>query len=181
MGRLAAILAVSLLVSASSVAQAGWGDFWHRFHVDYHRMSCWPEPFQHADKQVTVQPLIAMTDAGWRRQNTMSDHFFDPQKQVLSQAGKMKVRWIATQAPMHRRTVFVLRGPAPEATAVRVNTVKEYLTELLPEGPRPEVLLTDTIPPGASGDYFDEVDRQLKSSVPVPRLPEMQSTTGSGG
>ena len=48
-------------------------------------------------------------------------------------------------------------------------------------GSRPDVLLTDVIPPGASGDYFDEVDRQLKSSIPAPRLPEMQGTTGGGG
>ncbi|MFV1964593.1 MAG: hypothetical protein ACC628_04165 [Pirellulaceae bacterium] len=181
MRRLAVILAVSLVVSVSSVAQADWGEFWYRVHMDLRRMTCWPEPFANVDRQVTMQPLMAMTDAGWQRQNTLSDHFFDPEKQVLSRAGEMKVRWIATQAPMHRRTVFVLRDLKAEATLARVETVKNYLNRLIPEGPRPDVLLTDTIPPGASGDYFDQVDRQLKSSIPAPRLPEMQSMTDGGG
>jgi hypothetical protein len=167
-------------MSLPSVTEAGWGEFWYRVHVDLQRMHCWPEPFQQADKQVTIQPLIAMTDAGWCLQNTLSDHFFDPEKHLLSQAGKMKVRWIATQAPMHRRTIFVLRSLEPEATAARVNSIKEYLEKLLPEGPRPEVLLTDKIPPGAPGDYLDEVDRQHKSSIPAPRLPEMEGITGGG-
>jgi hypothetical protein len=180
MRSLAAIFTVLTLTSLASVAQAGWGEFWYRVHVDLQRMNCWPEPFQKADQQVAIQPLVAMTDAGWRLQNTLSDHFFDPEKHLLGQAGQMKVRWIATQAPMHRRTVFVLRSLEAEATAARVNSVKEYLEKLLPDGPRPEVLLTDTIPPGASGDYFDEVDRQRKSSIPAPRLPEMEGVTGGG-
>jgi len=43
--------------------------------VDFHRMNCWPAPFQHADRQVAITPLIAMTDAGWRLQNTLTDNF----------------------------------------------------------------------------------------------------------
>jgi hypothetical protein len=90
------------------------------------------------------------------------------------------VHWIATQAPSHRRTVFVLRGPHPGTTQARVIAVRNYLAELLPGGNQPGVLLTDVIPPGGSGEYFDEVDRQRKQAIPVPQLPEMQGTTGGG-
>ena len=42
--------------------------------------------------QLTAKPLIAMTDAGWRLQNTLSDHLFDVQDQKLTPAGKIKMR-----------------------------------------------------------------------------------------
>jgi hypothetical protein len=178
MGRLASILTLCSVLTITTSAQAGWAEFWHRVHVDWHRMNCWPEPFQHADRQVTIAPLISMTDAGWRLQNTLSDHFFNPEDQTLTRAGQMKTRWIATQAPLHRRTVFVLRSPNARATMTRVESVRRYLEQMIPDSTRPEVVLTDKVPAGGSGAYFDEVDRQLKSSVPAPRLPEMQDTTG---
>jgi hypothetical protein len=89
------------------------------------------------------------------------------------------LRWIVTQAPPHRRTVFVLRGPSPEATAVRVEAVQKMVDRFAIDGTRPEVLITNVIPPGASGEFLDQVDRQLRQSIPAPRLPDMQSTTGT--
>ncbi|HRX80142.1 MAG: hypothetical protein H6821_01570 [Planctomycetaceae bacterium] len=165
----------------TSVTQAGWTEFWEGVHLDWHRMNCWPEPFVHADRDLVRQPLLAMTDNGWRMQNTLSDHLFDVEKNTLTQAGALKVRWIVTQAPPHRRTVFVLRGASPDATLARVEAVQESITQLVPQGARPEVLLTDVIPVGGSGDYFDAVDRALKDSIPPPRLPEASGPTGSGG
>ncbi|MCA9120495.1 MAG: hypothetical protein H6822_14310 [Planctomycetaceae bacterium] len=177
------ILALSFVAAVvnASVAQAGWDEFWARVHLDFHRMNCWPEPFLHADKDLVRQPMLAMTDSGWRMQNTLSDHLFDVETHSLTQAGALKVRWIVTQAPPHRRTVFVLRGATPDATLSRVEAVQEAITQLVPQGARPEVLLTDVIPVGGSGDYFDAVDRALKDSIPPPRLPEASGPTGSGG
>jgi hypothetical protein len=74
--------------------------------------------------------------------------------------------------------VFVLRGNNPDATALRVANVQRAIDRWVVDGTRPDVLITDVIPPGASGDYFDQVDRQLKQSIPAPRLPEMESTAG---
>ena len=163
----------------ASVSQAGWAEFWERVHLDWHRVNAWPEPFLHADRDLVRQPLIAMTDNGWRMQNTLSDHLFDAESSNLTQAGTLKVRWIVTQAPPHRRTVFVLRGATPDATLARVDAVQEAITKLVPQGNRPEVLLTDVIPVGGSGDYFDSVDRQLKDSIPAPRLPQVVPTVGN--
>jgi len=47
----------------------------------------------------------------------------------------------------------------------------------VPDGARPEVLLTDTIPVGGSGEYFDAVDRSRRESIPEPRLPTAEPTT----
>jgi hypothetical protein len=108
----------------------------------------------------------------------LSDHFFTTEDQAINQAGELKLRWIVTQAPLNRRTVFVLRAANPEFTALRVASVQRAIDRIVIDGARPEVLITDVIPPGASGDYFDQVDRQLKQSIPAPRLPEMESTSG---
>jgi hypothetical protein len=176
LGELFVLLSVFVVASP---AQAGWSEFWHRVHLDWHRMNSWPEPFQHADRQVTIAPLIAMTNAGWQQNNTLHDHFFDHEGH-LTRAGQLRAHWIATQAPLHRRTIFVLRDQNLERTNTRVESVHRYLQRVLPEDAQSQVILTDVIPPGGSGEYFDEVIRQRKSSMPEPRLPEMQSTSGGG-
>lgn len=165
-------------IGVCSPLNAGWGSFWERWHADFHRNNCWPQPFQATDRELTRAPIIAMTSAGWRLHNTLSDHFFNADDQAINQAGELKLRWIITQAPLNRRTVFVLRGNNPDATALRVASVQRAIDRWVVDGTRPDVLITDVIPPGASGDYFDQVDRQLKQSIPAPRLPEMQSTSG---
>ncbi|MBP89676.1 MAG: hypothetical protein CMJ64_23705 [Planctomycetaceae bacterium] len=171
------LVVVVLYLTTASVAEAGWDEFWARFHLDYQRMNCWPEPFQHADRELVRGPLIAMTNNGWRVQNTLSNHLFTLEENTLTQAGTLKVRWIVTQTPPHRRTVYVLRGLTPEATLARVETVQQEIARMMPEGSRPEVLLTDAIPVGGSGDYFDAVDSMLKQSIPAPRLAPMQTET----
>lgn len=174
MQRTMLILAIAITLAGASVSEAGWMEFWQRVHLDWHRNNCWPEPFLHADRELVRTPLIAMTDRGWQVQNTLSDHLFDLEDQSLTQAGALRLRWIATQAPPHRRSVFVLRGPTPEATLARVDAVQEFISRLLPDGQRPDVLLTDRIPVGGSGEYFDAVNSQLQESIPPPRLPEVQ-------
>mgnify|MGYP005842615955 CR=1 FL=1 len=180
MRRVAIILALLATFSLPAAAQAGWAEFWYRVHIDWHRMNCWPEPFVSQDRTLVTVPLIAMTDRGWQLQNTLNDHFFDPEEQRLTRAGQIKLRWIATQAPLHRRAVYVLRGSSDQATQARVASIQKYLDDISPAGTRPSVYLTDVAPPGGSGDYFDQVDRQLKSSIPAPRLPSMQGGESGG-
>ncbi|MEO8496100.1 MAG: hypothetical protein ABI614_13600 [Planctomycetota bacterium] len=178
MRRITLALVFAATIVTASVTQAGWDEFWGRVHLDFHRVNSWPQPFLYADKDLVRQPLILMTDNGWRMQNTLSDHLFDGETNSLTQAGSLKVRWIVTQAPPHRRTVFVLRGATPDATLARVDAVQEAITQIGPQGNRPDVLLTDVVPVGGSGDYFDAVDRALKDSIPPPRLPQSAGPTG---
>jgi len=178
MRRSTMLLAFAMTFTTVNLAQADWAAFWHRVKVDWHRMNAWPEPFQVADREVTLSPLLDMTNAGWRMQNTMSDHFFVVETQALTQAGQLKLRWIATQTPLHRRTVHVLRSFEPGATSLRVQAVERYLDKLLTAGERPSVVLTSKVPFGGSGEYFENIDRQLKSSIPAPRLPPTTGPTG---
>lgn len=156
-------------------------DFWHRAHLDAMRMNCWPEPFSHRDRELVRSPLFAMTSRGWQLQNTLSDHFFRAEDQSLTQAGQIKLRWMLTQVPAHRRAVYVLRAADSQVTSDRLDSVRYAVEAMTTEGTRPDVLVSDMAPAGGSGDYFDQVDRQLKASVPAPRLPERGSITNAGG
>jgi hypothetical protein len=172
------LLAFAMTFTTVNLAQADWAEFWQRVKVDWHRMNAWPEPFRFADREVTISPLIAMTNAGWRTQNTLSDYLFDVETHELTQAGRLKLRWIATQTPLHRRTIHVLRSFEPGATNLRVQSVEQYLDKIVLSSARPDVILTSKVPVGGSGEYLENIDRQLKTSVPPPRLAPTGGPTG---
>lgn len=166
--------AVLLLTAAS--AQAGWHEFWYRTKVDIHRNNAWPEPFQSADRQITREYFRIQVSNGWRMQNTVGKWFFDEETGELNQAGEIKLRQIVTQSPVHRRSVFVLIGNTPDVTAKRVEAVQKTVAKILPEGPVPQILLTDVDLEGGSGEYYDRVNSAFNESIPAPRL----SSSGSG-
>ena len=177
-----ALCSVVLGIGLCQPAITQAGDFWDRFHLDFLRMNYWPEPFVHADRELVRSPLVAMTSNGWRLQTTLSDHFFEGESQTLTRAGQLKLRWILTQAPAHRRTVFVLRSMDPHQTELRLAAVRSYVqSSSQPGTASPDVLVSDTAPAGGAGDYFDQVDRQLKASVPPPRLPARGGVNETGG
>lgn len=180
---LAALSTFALAVGAASSLWAG--DFWSRWKTDWHRNNMWPQPFIVADRAAVCEPFAIQVNNGWRLQNTIGDAYFDPATQDLTIAGHAKVKWIAQQAPLSRRTVFVLVTEDQEATNARVAAVQQAAGRYATKGPAPEVLLTDRDVTGGSGEYYDSVDRALKSSVPAPRLPAASAggggASGSGG
>ncbi len=176
------LLTLAVLGSFSAVPGASWAqDFWDRVDLDRKRMACWPQPFNLDDRELVRRPLFAMVNRGWQLQNTLSDHFFHAEDQSLTKAGEFKLRWILTQAPAHRRTVFVLRPTNAALTGDRLAAVRRHAEKITDTGSQANVLVSDMAPAGGSGEYFDQVDRQLKASVPEPRLPERAGPTSLGG
>lgn len=169
---------VCFALAGTTAAFAGWSDFWHRVELDWHRSNNWPDSFAEADREAAALPLAAMASAGWKLQNTLGGQFFETEEQTLNDSGQIKVRWIAIQTPTNRRIIYVLRGTTSQQTAKRVESVQEFVDKLSLDT-RPELLLTDVDPPGGSGEYFDAVDRQRKTCIPAPKLPEMPSQTTS--
>jgi uncharacterized membrane protein YgcG len=166
------------LLTLGSVSLAG--DFWDRASLDWHRNNMWPQPFIVADRIAVCEPFAIQMNNGWRLQNTIGDAYFDPNSQELTVAGQTKVKWIVQQAPISRRTVFVLVNEDQEATKTRVSSVQQAVGRFTIKGPPAEVQLTDRDITGGSGEYYDSVDRALKGSVPVPRLPARTSNGGGG-
>lgn len=169
----------ALLLTTS--ANADWHEFWGRVKTDFHRNNAWPEPFVSADREVTREYFRIQVNNGWRMQNTIGRWFFDEETNQLNEAGEIKLRQVATQSPIHRRTVFVLMGYTPDVTAKRVESVQQTLAKMLPEGPVPQVLLTDVDLEGGSGAYYDKVSSAYNSSIPSPRLGGGSGGGSSGG
>lgn len=180
MRRLLVTCSVTLSLALTSSAFAGWHEFWHRSKVDFHRNVAWPEPFQSADRAATREYFKLQVSNGWRLQNTVGVLFFDEETDELNRAGELKIKHIVTQSPVHRRTVFVLMGDSQPITAKRVEAVQRAVSRYVPDGPLPQILLTDVDVEGGSGEYFDRIDAAYRSSTPSPRLGGASDSSGGG-
>ena len=124
-------------------------------------------------------PFVLMVHNGWERQNLLADHHFEEEAPKLNEAGRIKARWIATQAPRHHRALYVSRAETAEETVARVAAVQEYVAQVVPEGEKPAVIETDLDALGWPAAQVDSIDRQWQESTPAPRLPETQSSSVS--
>lgn len=174
-----ALVGLTFASSPLLAGGGGWNSFWHRVHTDFYRNNSWPQPFEAVDRAVAREPFCIQADNGWRMQNTIGTYLFDPETQRLNQAGELLVKWIVTQAPIHRRVVFVLKGDYPEATTSRVESVQAAVSKYAIGNVCP-VMLTDTEPTGWSAAYVDSITQQFNSSIPSPRLSD-GGQSGSGG
>jgi hypothetical protein len=170
---LAATLAGMLV--ADDTAQAGWREYCAEAKLHRARVDAWPEPFIHADRELVRTPFRIMADNGWKLQNTLGHHLFDRETNLLNYAGKLKLHWIMTQIPPHRRHIYVLEGATPEETVARVASVYQGIVQVAPGQDACGIMTTKIGPPRGDGSYLNQVDRSFKSSVPQPRL------RGAGG
>jgi hypothetical protein len=157
-----------------------WDNYWR----DYHRNKMWPEPFLMADRQSVISPFATMVANGWRRQNLLSDYHFDSESNQLNGAGEMKVRFILTQMPPSRRTIFVQRGQSPDVTASRISYVDRAAARVAPTGAMAGIVESDLPNDGWPADEVEAVSRKFYKTQPDPRLKSLsgadQSSAGSG-
>jgi hypothetical protein len=173
-------IAIMALLFAANAAPVGAGEFWHRYVKDYLRTRAWPQPFVKQDRAAVRAPWVVMAHNGWRAQNTLTGHLFDLTGN-LTEAGRRKIHWIATQVPVERRTVYVLTSSSQEQTQTRTRAVQDYIALLARNGiASPELMLTDREPLRWSGDYYDRVEKAGREAIAAPVLPEMQLTTDGG-
>jgi hypothetical protein len=167
------VIALTLMLAGISLteqAQAQFG-FWRRAKTDKERNKHWPQPFQTWDRHAQRSPWVVMIDKGWRLENTVGGYHFNAETQQLTTAGLHKVRWIVTETPLQRRTLFVQRGDDDEKTATRIDAVQRAVAYFVAEGPLPEVVATDNAPPGSPADVIDRIYRGRDASQPAPVLP----------
>jgi hypothetical protein len=177
-----ALLLVAVLLGSATPAKAQWFEnFCERFKRDYHRNKMWPEPFLQADRQATMAPFAIQTANGWRRQNLISDYHFQDGTSQLTLAGEIKLRYILTQMPPARRTVFVQQGTSPDVTQARLASVENAAAQMVPPGQVAQVVETNLPNDGWSAEDIDAITRKFNSSRPDPRLPAGGMSSGSGG
>jgi hypothetical protein len=171
-----------LLLAAAPSAHAVWlDDTAHYIRRGYHRNEVWPWPFVCPDRVAVREPFCMMIDNGWRRQNLLGPHHFQPETNKLTVAGELRVRWIMTQAPPNRRSIFVERSLEPEITAERIAVARDYAAQVALEGQVPQVFDTHLQSEGRPASVVDGTNVRFYESLPPPMLPPTTLTTGGSG
>ncbi len=158
-------------------AQGGWHEFWQRVRLDWHRNNAWPQPFVAHDRLASCSPFVTQAENGWYAASTLSDLHFDPETQLLTEAGELKVRQIVTQHPDEHRTVFVVTGHSVKDTDKRTDSVQQAITRIVPDGELPDVRHVQIAPRAWPAEEINAVDRAYRQSRPAPRLPEGAATS----
>jgi len=147
---------------------------------DFKRNNCWPSPFMAPDRQAVRAPFVVMVHNGWRRQNILGEYHFSPDNGELTEAGKLKIQWILTQAPKQHRIIFVHQAQNAEETAARIDAVQQLAAQLAPANELPEVVATHLNEAGWSADKIDRDNRDFyEKTAPKPPLPEVQSNSSA--
>jgi len=158
-----------MTIFALSFGVIGCAEMRHKAGIDYARNVSWPQPFRSADSESVIAPFEVMRDNGWRENNTIGSGLFSSQN-ALSDAGMIKVQWIATQAPQNQRIVYVKTGGSEQETSARLESVQLAVSQMIPSGPLPQILVTEIEPATSSGAYQTLVHRALIKTTPTPRL-----------
>ncbi len=169
---LAAAAAMTLPAAAQSMPMK------HHAHMTYHRNVAWPDPFGEADAMQTIAPFEQMKRNGWRSHNTVGTPLFVDGGVKLSPAGHQRVGWIATQAPVERRQIYVAAGVTEEATNQRVAAVNRAVANLQTDSPGPAVYVTYAGTATSPGALVTKINRDRFANMPPPILPQAD---GGGG
>ncbi len=161
------------LVTIAGVSSGcvNWSQMKQECHTDRMRNSAWPQPFRSADAAAVVAPFEVMKANGWQEFNTLAHCFFDESNQ-LTDAGHLKVQEVLTMTAQSKAPIYVQQAESQQATAARVESMELAISALIPEGPLPQIAVTNTAPSTSSGAYQTVVSRALIQTTPNPRLPK---------
>ncbi|HND55761.1 MAG TPA: hypothetical protein PLV92_25270 [Pirellulaceae bacterium] len=179
-------LALAALLAAGTVGLSTGCTVWDRWHLDYHRMRCWPGPFNQVDRDAVRAPFTAMVDKGWIGEHTLGEHLFDPQTHALTPAGLAKLRAIVANAPVNRRVVYVHHNTIRDVTRERLVTVRRELDKMPPRGADFRVDETEIPPPTSPADTREWVAAQTLATTTTPQAPTpalngpQSASSGSG-
>ena len=179
------VLPALLSLVYAAPADAGWlKDFYYRMDDnaryfsytvvrDTKRRNCWPKPFLSADRQAIRAPFSQMIANGWERQNMLGDHYFAEDGVQLTEAGRLKIRWILIEAPKQHRSIFVHIGKNAEQTAARLAVVQQHAAELAIDGTLPDIYQSSRSDHGWPAARVDAIGRRFEAKLPDPVLPPL--------
>ena len=111
----------------------------------------------------------------------MSDYHFNDTTNQLNLAGESKLRYILTQMPPSRRTVFVQQGLSSDVTQGRVQSVERMAERIVPPGMIANVVESNLPNDGWPAADIDAVTRKFIATTPDPRLPAGGISSGGSG
>lgn len=166
------ILLAAAALAAAAPANAFWlGEFYCYLEERREEQNAWPAQFVEQDRNAASAPFDVMVRNGWRRQNLLGSHHFNADCTELTQAGKLRVQWILTQAPPEHRQVFVERSIDSETTQNRIATVNAFSTQVALDGGPAQVSETHIVSDGRPAVTVDFVNTQFRENMPTPTLP----------
>jgi hypothetical protein len=176
------LLVFAVVAFTTLSSSADWlSCFCNSIARDTKRRNCWPAPFVCPDRQTVRAPFCIEVTNGWRRQNMLSDFHFESKTGQLTEAGKLKIRWVFFECPEQHRGIFVHIGQTTEETDARMAAVNAYANTLASQGPVPPIMSTAIPDDGYSAAQVDMITRKYQSSVPPPRLPSQSGQSSGNG
>lgn len=153
-----------------------------RCEAGYHENNLWPAQYVPAARCAVNNAYTAMIRNGWRRQNLLGSHHFEEGSQQLSSAGKLKAKWILTQAPQDRRTVYIERGANEDITAARIAAVHSWAGNQSPTIEPGMVTDTHIVSEGHMAGTVDNIFVGFQANQRPPVLaPSTSGGSGGGG
>ncbi len=140
----------------------------------------WPSQYVPAARRSVLSAYEVMVNNGWRRQNLLGAYHFNPDSNELTEAGKLKVKWILSQAPQHRRSIFVERGGDQTRTAARVASINDWASTMSPSVGIVDINDTHLVAEGHPAGAVDHIFVGFQTNKPAPVLPAAVSSSSSG-
>jgi hypothetical protein len=177
-----AVIAVALACQ-SAQAQYGCccnsGSVCEAYWSGYCANVMWPTIFVPPARRGVCETYAVMINNGWRRQNLLGDYHFEPETNQLTKAGELKVKWILTQAPPNRRSVFVQRAENEMQTASRVAAVHRLASSMSPAVGAIDVNDTHIVAEGHGAGAVDNMFVGFQANMPPPVLPPDTGSSSS--
>ena len=145
----------------------------------FHDNVLWPNQSVGPAQRGICQSFDIMTRNGWRRHNLLGPAHFQRNGSELSEAGRLKVQWILTQAPAGRRTIFIERSKDAEQMAERLESVQTVASNMSTGGV--DVQETDLRDWGRPAAAVDAVFTGFSANQMIPALPPSTTAGGAAG
>jgi len=152
-----------------------------KYEDSFYMNQIWPRQYMAPARRGICQTFALMTTNGWQRNNLLGKYDFDPKGEGLSEAGRLHVEWILTQAPPNRRTIFVQRGVNAEDTARRVDAVQTLASNMYPSAGPADVQETIMQEYGRPAAMVDAVFTGFSANQPPPILPASGASSSGDG
>lgn len=158
------IFVVFTLTAASTAAVAMAEGICGCLADDVRRRQCWPEPFLSADRATATAPFAIQVANGWRKQNMLGEFHFEQGTGQLTEAGRLKIRWILQTGPKQHRLIYVHSAETFEETESRMAAVEQLASRIAP-GDMPPILSTNIADQGWPADQVDSIGRQFREKA----------------
>ena len=138
----------------------------------YRHNNLWPQYYLDMDRQRARSPFDQMVRNGWRRQNLVGEHHFNDDSTQLTESGKLRIKWILTQAPEQYRQIFVEQSLKTTRNVRRMQLVKDFANQIEGDASATMISSTHIISEGRPAPVVDYVNTAFQENMPVPQLPE---------